>query len=93
MRPSDFVKSTWLLLVNAIYFKALWQTPFPKVSGSSKFHLGEDSQVVWVPMMSNKMSARTAKIPDLDAKALELPYQGGQVIRTLLFPINTRLPF
>ena len=79
--PSDFEKSTWLLLVNANYFKAFWQTPFPNVSGTQKFYLGHADEIVQVPMMSKKMSVRTAEIPELDAKALELPYQGGQVIR------------
>lgn len=81
--PSDFGKSTFLLLVNAVYFKASWQTPFPKVSTSYNFKLGEGNQVVSVPMMSKKMSVRTAQIPELDAIALDLPYQGGQVIHTL----------
>jgi len=76
---------TRMVLVNAIYFKADWLTPFDANNTSdAPFHLldGSESQV---KMMSETLHG----IPYAQEegwKAVELPYAGGTAAMTILVP-------
>ncbi len=76
---------TRLVLVNAIYFKADWETPFdPNKTGDAPFYLLDGSQVT-VPMMSAELiGVRYGRGGTYEA--IELPYQGGTVVMDILLP-------
>jgi serpin B len=65
---------TRIVLVNAVYFKATWQTPFIE-SGThdGSFHT-LDGRTVTVPMMSDQLGARVATGDGW--QAVDLPYDG-----------------
>ena len=82
--PGIITTETRLTLVNAIYLKAAWQTPFPE-SGTKAgaFNLADGSSVE-VPMM-----ATTASLPYAAGdgwRAVELPYIGGSLAMTVIVP-------
>ena len=60
--PPDVIDAyTRLVLVNALYFKASWQTPFEKAATHDRdFHLGSDGTAL-VPMMSRE-NCRTPRV-------------------------------
>jgi serpin B len=75
---------TRLVLTNAIYFKAGWQSTFDERSThKADFHLGA-GKTVSVPMMT-----QTAEFPHLrekDFAALELPYRDNELSMVILLP-------
>ncbi len=75
---------TRLVLTNAIYFKAKWAFPFPPSNtADGTFHLLDGSTVTaW--MMSNRTDYRAAEREG--HVAVELPYQGSQVVMLILVP-------
>src|SRR5690554_796509 len=76
--------STRLVLTNAIYFKASWLYPFEKErTAPGDFRRRDDSSV------SANLMHQTAwlKYAELDGfRALELPYDGGDVSMLILLP-------
>ncbi|KAH8391011.1 hypothetical protein KR215_003742, partial [Drosophila sulfurigaster] len=83
---SDIDEQTHALLVNAIYFKARWATEFSSMdTNPEKFRVSSNA-VVTVPMMYNDDIFPYADLPELNAKALELPYAGTQATMLLILP-------
>lgn len=82
--PGIITTDTRLTLVNAIYLKAAWQTPFPEsATKAGTFHLA-DGSTVEVPMM-----ATTTSLPYAAGdgwQAVELPYIGGSLALTVIVP-------
>ena len=79
---------TRLALVNAIYFKAAWRSPFDENATSDRpFHLLDGSERD-VPMMRQQSRLRYAAGDGF--QAVELPYEGGQVAMTVLVPDSGR---
>jgi len=75
---------TRLVLTNAIYFNAAWQSPFHKeATADGTFHLLSGSEVT-VPMMYQ--SARFQYTEDSDYQAIELPYDGQELSMVVLLP-------
>jgi serpin B len=82
--PGAIDTLTRLVLSNAIYFKAYWQSEFSKdATQNDAFHLLEGGTIT-VPMMKQKSSFRNAAIEGL--QAVELPYAGGQLSMLVLLP-------
>lgn len=75
---------TRLVLVNAIYFKGLWDSQFEvKQTKNAPFFLS-DEKSVQTPMMSQKQKFKYA---DLDScQILELPYKGKELSMLLILP-------
>jgi len=75
---------TRLVLVNALYFLADWQTPFDKMyTHDATFRVSsKDSKVV--PMMHNEHGFKYGEVDN--AKLLELPYKGGNMSMLLALP-------
>jgi serpin B len=75
---------TRLVLTNAIYFKGLWEAPFPPhATQEAAFTLLDGSQVN-VPTM-----ARRTETPYAEGEvyqAVALPYQGGRAAMLILLP-------
>lgn len=71
LQPGDVTKTTRLVLVDAIAFKAQWETPF--VAENTKLEpFAAPSGSRKVPMMQTMLHARFADTPD--AQIVELPY-------------------
>lgn len=75
---------TQLILVNAIYLKALWEQPFePQKTDDGEFAT-VGGRSVRARMMHNEISAMYSE--DAQAQMLELPYRGGSVTMVILLP-------
>ncbi len=76
--------ATRLALVNAIYLKAPWQTPFEPEATQEGVFTRADGSTVEVPFMTT-----TASLPYASGdgwQALEIPYVGGSLALTLILP-------
>lgn len=71
----DFGDSTRLVLVNAIYFKGVWAMPFEKRNTKRGFFFTDQRQKVEVDFMNKTEVFSYARLHDLDAQIIELPYQ------------------
>lgn len=79
---------TRLVLTNAIYFKAAWQSPFAKqATGDGSFTLLDGSKVT-VSMMHQ--SHEYNYVAGQGYQAVELPYNGGQLSMVVLLPDGGR---
>lgn len=88
----DLIKSdsldqdTRLVLVNAIYFKGNWQHQFKKeATRKEPFWTSEDKSVD-VDMMHIKEDFKYGAFENLDATALELPYNDSDISFLILLP-------
>ncbi|KAH8416051.1 hypothetical protein KR222_007256, partial [Zaprionus bogoriensis] len=84
--PGDIDERTEALLVNAIYFKARWATEFSAVDTSSERFQLSRTAAIKVPTMFNDDYFDYADLPELDAKAVELPYAGTDATMLLILP-------
>lgn len=83
-------QSTRLVLVNAVYFKAPWQQPFPAGDARPGPFTRLDGSRVTVPMMSTVLhSASYAE--GTGWAAVSLPYLGGQLAMAIVVPDQGRL--
>ena len=79
---------TRLVLTNAIYFKASWQTPFePSATRDADFHL-LSGDTVTAPMMHSQGAEALQYAEGDDWQAVELPYTGNQVSMLLILPAD-----
>ncbi|XP_033760694.1 leukocyte elastase inhibitor-like [Pecten maximus] len=78
---------TMMVLVNAIYFKGDWETPFDdKVTKDMTFH-NLNGQQKTVKMMIEKATKFPFKQDDeLKCKVLELPYRGNDLSMVIILP-------
>ena len=84
LQAGDVTPDLRLALVNAIYFKSAWQTPFDEhATRDAPFHLG-DGEVVDVPTMQQTSYFRHARADGLDI--VKIPYEEGQASMVLLIP-------
>ena len=76
--------TTRMILVNAIYFKGDWATPYEKERTSDQpFHLdGQNS--VSTPLMFENVSCPASESDDL--QIVELPYNGDKLSMVILLP-------
>lgn len=83
--PSGVVDAmTRLVLANAIYFKAGWLHPFANTADTTEPFELLDGSTVDVPMMNQNKEYGYALMQDY--KALELPYQSGNVSMMIILP-------
>lgn len=79
--PSD---DTRLILVNAIYFKGLWATPFDKkLTKDAPFHVSAGKSVS-VPTMHLTTQLKYGETDDL--RVLEMPYRSNRLSMVILLP-------
>ncbi|MBR3582484.1 MAG: serpin family protein [Kiritimatiellae bacterium] len=83
--PGTIQPTTKLVLVNAIYFKGRWQSPFePKRTEDADFHLFGGSTVS-VPLMHQTLDG-AACLENDRFQALLLPYKGRTCSMLVLLP-------
>ena len=79
--------ATHLVLVNAIYLQAPWQTPFDVQNTNPEPFTRSDGSQVSVPTMGLNLS-----VADYASgsgwQAVELPYAGGSLVMTIVVPDN-----
>ncbi|XP_017079021.1 serine protease inhibitor 42Dd [Drosophila eugracilis] len=84
--PDSLDADTAAILVNAIYFKAEWQNTFPEYTTFARDFVNHGGQKVSVDTMSQEDYFRFAELPELKAKALELPYIGTDIVFLIILP-------
>src|SRR5262249_20133817 len=83
--PKDAVDAeTRLVLTNAVYFKALWEKPFPEKYTKPDVFRVSPQEKVRVPMMATLDEFGYAVWEGVSV--LDLPYKGGEVAMLLLLP-------
>jgi len=82
--PGVLTPMTRLTLVNAIYLKAPWQTPFAEAATADGLFTRREGATVEVPMMS--LSDAFAYAEGDGWRAVELPYVGGALAMTVIVP-------
>jgi serine protease inhibitor len=75
---------TRLVLVNAIYLKAAWQTPFSESATAPATFTRLDGTTVGVPMMH--LTGELAYATGTGWQAVELPYVGGRLAMDVIVP-------
>jgi serpin B len=75
---------TRLILVNAVYFKGDWDSPFEKSASVEMPFYADGSPPSKVPMMRQSHDFNYAE--DEHAQVLELPYDGGGVSMLVILP-------
>lgn len=76
-----------MIVLNAVYFKGLWQNPFkPEDTIRGEFFNEGGSRSVPVEMMHQKGEFVYAMSEALDAHILELPYVGDRVDMVIVLP-------
>ncbi|MEK6719820.1 MAG: serpin family protein [Chloroflexota bacterium] len=84
LAPGILNRDTRLTLVNAIYLKAPWLTPFPAEATAPAMFTRADGTTVEVPMMSATAGMRHAA--GTGWTAVEIPYIGGSLAMTVIVP-------
>jgi hypothetical protein len=78
---------TRLVLVNALYFKALWQAQFdPQLTIPGLFSPAGGGPQVRVPFMRRRMVAWLRQDPVHEVTMLELPYSDGNTSMLIILP-------
>ena len=84
LKPGTLDAADRLVLVDAIYFKGKWESPFEGRSTEGRpFYVSPDKRVM-APTMNQTHNFRYAEFPDL--QVLELPYVGGDLSMLVLLP-------
>nr|XP_008507435.1 PREDICTED: LOW QUALITY PROTEIN: serpin B4-like [Equus przewalskii] len=84
--PYGSLSSAILVLVNAVYFKGQWDEKFDKKrTVEEKFWLNKDTSKS-VQMMKQTRSFNFTDLEDMQAKILEMPYNGKDLSMILLLP-------
>ncbi|XP_050343090.1 alaserpin-like isoform X2 [Nymphalis io] len=84
--PGALTSETKAMLVNAIYFKGIWKTPFNKHQTADKdFHVSRN-KVIKVPTMYSMDYYNYTESTELDAQILEIPYEGGEASCVFVLP-------
>ncbi|KAF2894773.1 hypothetical protein ILUMI_11399 [Ignelater luminosus] len=84
--PDDLNQYTRAVLINAIYFHGQWVKQFDEYSTRKRtFYLNANDHVE-TDMMEITDSFNYYESPDLNAKFLELPYEGGDITMTFVLP-------
>lgn len=85
--PDGVVHSeTLLVLINAIYFKGVWENEFnPDATSKQEFHETK-SKTTTVDMMHKEARFRTCRCDELKVQALEIPYKGSKMSMVILLP-------
>lgn len=81
-------KNTRMVLVNAIYFKGVWQQQFLKNRTTKASFYTNTSTTVQVNMMHVQAKFRYGQLSNLNANCIELPYKDGNLSMLIILPHN-----
>lgn len=93
VKPSMLSADTDVFLVNAIYFKGIWQKKFDaEETSEGEFYINESETVPAVFMGVDDVFSH-ATLPELDASALEMKYENSKFSFVAILPTSrTGLP-
>uniref|UniRef100_A0A023GN51 Putative tick serpins 13 n=1 Tax=Amblyomma triste TaxID=251400 RepID=A0A023GN51_AMBTT len=78
--------STKLVLLNAIYFKGLWSTPFEPAATSTAVFFNAGVHSVEVDTMHAQLQAGYAEDDETNSDVIDLPYAGLDYSMTIVLP-------
>ncbi|XP_043504725.1 serine protease inhibitor 88Ea-like isoform X2 [Polistes fuscatus] len=85
--PVDSIdRSTDLVLVNAVYFKGLWQSRFEPANSKKDIFYTPGKQNSVITFMRQKNTFNHVVSEELGAHILELPYKGSEISMFILLP-------
>ncbi|NXH39428.1 OVAL protein, partial [Dicaeum eximium] len=85
LQRSSVNPQTVLVLVNAIYFKGIWKTPFKEYTQEVPFNVTEQESRP-VQMMSQNSTFKVGRVAKEKIKILEVPYASGELSMWVLLP-------
>ncbi|XP_052678603.1 LOW QUALITY PROTEIN: serpin B3-like [Crassostrea angulata] len=85
--PADALNAlTFMVLINAIYFKGNWKSKFQS-KNTQKMEFRNEKDKYMTDMMYQKASFRFCHLPDMQINALDIPYQGDTLSMLVLLPM------
>ncbi|XP_055837733.1 serine protease inhibitor 42Dd-like isoform X2 [Episyrphus balteatus] len=84
--PESIDDHTTAILVNALYFKAPWANQFNKRLTRKKPFYMSARKSVNVDTMSDEITCKYVRIPELDATAIELRYEDTDLVMDVILP-------
>jgi serpin B len=84
--PGLLRASTILVLVNAIYFKGFWKTPFQKSNTRNDNFFVQPNSPKEVPTMHMQANLLTGSLDALDSRWLQLPFEGDRFYLLIILP-------
>ncbi|KAK8762416.1 hypothetical protein V5799_026326 [Amblyomma americanum] len=84
--PDSVSSETLFILLSAIYFEASWQSSFsPEQTNTGIFYM-DSYNIVYVDMMNQESDFMIGHSDELNCRALEMPYRGGEYSMVILLP-------
>ncbi len=91
LQPADVDAATRMVLVNAVYFKGVWDTGFdPADTSPQPFTLADGTQIS-VPTMSGSVNFASGSLDGVSV--YELPYKGGAMAMDFFLPDDSLAAF
>jgi len=84
--PDSIDASTLLVLVNAIYFNALWETQFNAANTAEGTFYVNPKREVQVPMMQVTANFSVSRDNPLNCDVVKIPYAGRNVAMYIIMP-------
>ncbi|EDV93613.1 GH18180 [Drosophila grimshawi] len=84
--PSILNDESRLVLVNAIHFKGEWSIKFDENKTKREDFFLDDKNKIQAPMMNSTHNYYFAELPDLEAKALSIPYIDTALFLLVVLP-------
>ncbi|XP_034477588.1 alaserpin-like isoform X2 [Drosophila innubila] len=89
LQPDAVNADTSAVLVNALYFKGKFKKPFtPESTMSDDFYVDQDRHVE-VDMMYQEDKFKYIELPEVDARAVQLPYEDSNISLLIILPNKT----
>lgn len=83
-KKSTSISSSLMIIFNGMYFRGSWEQPFDVVYTGMFYRSNTEKKQV--TMMKSTGKFRIASLPELDAEAINLPYDGGRYALLLVVP-------
>ncbi|CAB3233602.1 unnamed protein product [Arctia plantaginis] len=78
------ISDSLMLIFNGMYFRGSWKQPFDIIDSGVFYKSNTEKKQV--TMMKTKGRFQVASLPELDAEAIKLPYDGGRYALLLVVP-------
>lgn len=86
IKPNDVYDLEAMAIVNAIYYKAQWLQPFNELyTKDLKFYVNANTEKE-IPFMLQTSTFNYIDLPELQAQALELPYNNSDISMLIILP-------
>ncbi|XP_021198930.2 plasminogen activator inhibitor 2, macrophage [Helicoverpa armigera] len=83
-KKSTSISDSLMIIFNGMYFRGSWKTPFDFVEPGVFYKSNTEKKQV--TMMKARGTYKTGSLPELDAEAIKLPYDGGRYALLLVVP-------